>query len=105
MGIAVEKPRKSIDLRKPLYDNDLEYVAARESYIKELAEELSNEEYNYDLHIHIDNVEMVPTALAFSMSKRHNVDCHAYIGDFEGNYAVYSFLADSSFMTVNLKGN
>lgn len=100
----MEKPRKSIELRKPIYSRSLEYRSDYRDYIDKLAEELSDESQQFDLHIHIDSEEMVPTALALSLSKRTNVDCHAYIGNFETNHVVYSFLSSSSFTTVNLKG-
>jgi hypothetical protein len=100
----MEEKRQSVILRKPLFTNNLEQRIGAEEKVKEITELFSKEDVMYDLHIHIDDIEMVPTALMMSLSKRHNVDCHAYIGSFPCNYAVYSFLAASTFTTVNLKG-
>lgn len=94
----MEHQKVSID--KPLVDEYFNVLPEAE----EVAKLLSDENLHYDLHITVSDKDMVPTALYMSMSKRINVDCHAHIKDFDGNYYLYSFLANSAFTSVEMDG-
>lgn len=91
---------QKIDVNIPLVDENFLPLPESEPFAKLL----SDESLHYDFHIYVDSKEMIPTALYMSMSKRINVDCHAHIGTFDGNYYIYSFLSNSAFSSVEMEG-
>lgn len=92
--------KQRLDVDYPLVDKDFNLLPESE----EVAKFLSDENTQYDFYIHVTNIDMVPTALYMSMSKRLNVDCHAIISEFDGNYYIYSLLSSSVFETVTMEG-
>lgn len=92
--------RIAIKVTKPLIDENFNQLPSANKVV----DKISDESKEFDLFIDVDSIDMVYTALALSMSKRINVNCHARIGDFFGNHFVYSYLSGSFFETVNFSG-
>lgn len=92
MDRRMEKKTEQLHIMEPLVGEDLTALDTAGA----VAKKLSDEDTFFEVHIHVANKEMVPTAISFSLSKRINVDLIAKVGDFPGNHLVYSFLKSSS---------
>ena len=90
--------RKCVDVRTPLVDENLDETLDA----KPVIEKISDEGMLYDLHIHITNAKMIPTALALSMSKRSNVDYYAHVSEFSGAEYIIGYLKSTYFKEVSV---
>lgn len=89
---------KHIDITVPLVNENLEENENSKDVINAMLDESSE----VHLHIHINSKEMVPTAIALSMSKRHNVRYYATIGDFPGREYIHGYLMSGYFEKVEM---
>lgn len=90
--------RTCVDVRIPLVNENLEETGDAKGII----EQISDEDLLYDLHIHVTDVKMIPTALALSMSKRGNVDYYAHVSPFPGSEYVIGYLKSTYFKEVSV---
>jgi len=92
----MDRNTKEVVIDKPLMDDNLR----ENEEAKAVIESLQDEDIFYNLTILVHSKEMVPTAMAMSMSKRHNVEYHAKISRFYGVEYVFGFLKSSYFKTL-----
>lgn len=89
---------KRIEVTMPLVNENLEET----EYSKAVIEALMDDSQEIHLHIDISSFEMIPTAVAMSMSKRHNVKYYATIGDFPGREYIHGYLMSGYFEKVDM---
>ena len=89
--------RTRIDVSTPLVNEFFEETEEA----KRVIETLSDEKGEFDLHIHVDSMDMVPTVLVMSMSKRHNVEYYAHLNRFDGIEYVHGYLLSGYFKGVD----
>ena len=90
--------RKRIDIRVPLVNENLQ----ENENSKEIIESLMDDSQQIDLCVHVHSKEMIATAIALSMSKRHNVEYYAEISDFPGNEYIHGYLLSGYFKHVEM---
>lgn len=91
MDRKMEKSTEQVHIMEPLVDENLSPLESASKVVSLLSDETKH----FEVHVHVANKEMVPTAISFSLSKRLNVDLIAQISDFPGSHFVYSFLKSS----------
>jgi hypothetical protein len=87
-----------IDITVPLVDSYLTENASA----KEFIEELLDEGKEFEVHVYVSALDMVPTALALSMSKRINVSYHAHVSQFPGCEYIIGYLKSGYFKEVEI---
>lgn len=91
--------RTRIDLRVPLVN---EYLEENEE-AKAVINSLSDETKQFDLHIYVTGFDMIPTAVAMSMSKRLNVEYFAHLRKIPGIEFLYGYLLSGYFKGVDFE--
>ncbi len=69
---------------------------------REMADILANEDDKFDVHIYVNELPMVATAVGMSMSKRHNVEYYAHVSDFPGVEFLLGYLMSGYFKEIAL---
>lgn len=101
MDNTISQYRHLIEIRTPLVDDSLSVYESAASVI----ESLRDEDKLYDVHIYVDAIDMVPTVVSMSMSKRHNVEYYAHVTKFPGCEYVLGYLKSGYFKEVELIEN
>jgi len=87
-----------IRISSPLVSWNLEELDAARETVKLL----EDDSRLVELHVDVHSPEMIPTVLALSMSKRHNVTYHATLKTFRGWEYLYGYLLTSYFEKVEV---
>lgn len=77
-----------LTLDKPIVDANLEPLELSKHFIKSTEDESKH----YEVTIEVNNMDMAPTAIFFSLKPRANIDFDVKMSNFKGSDLIYSFL-------------
>jgi hypothetical protein len=80
---------------KPFVDGNFQEIPENKNLVKLFIEKTSDESVVHDILIDVNNLDMVPTAVFFSLKKRINANFTVRLGDFKGADFLHSFLKNS----------
>lgn len=86
----------SLTVDKPLVDEQFNVLKISNDFL----EKTNNERDNFLVHILVNDMSMVPTAMFFSLRKRINIDFVVKLSNFKGSDFVYSFLKSSHIKEI-----
>lgn len=87
-----------IVITSPLVDEN--FTILDEDEAKRVGAILNNGE-DHQVHVHVNSMEMAPTAVYFSFTNWTGLEFFAHVGDFPGSHFIYSFLLNSAYTEVD----